>query len=171
MSLVRNITGTQTFADQPLKADVLKVRTVYFQELRDKTQAVVDDLDSHIGNYGIDHHKTVDYNEAGFESVEDKKKFDEHTKDHMGPDGYAHAVATSSHNGFMSAQMYSDLTKVQQTLNGHIGVGGQEQHPIATKQVAGFMSPAMVDKLERAATFNSNGQLVFPNGNLLWVTS
>lgn len=141
MTLFRNITGTQVFADQPILADVHKVRMVYFQELRDKTQAIVNDMDNHIGNYGVDHHKVVDYLQAGFMSVHDKMLLDEHTHDHMGPDGAAHGLASHTRNGFQS-------TEDKTLWDNHRGFGGTPEHPLVTESLAGFMSPDQAYKLQ-----------------------
>lgn len=68
--------------------------------------------------------------------------------DHVGAGGGAHAVATTSVNGFMSA---ADKTK----LDNHIGSGGNA-HADATTSTDGFMSAADKAKLD-AATANATG--------------
>ena len=142
MALIRNITGTQTFEDGlVVVADVNKVRAAYINELRKKTQEIVDDLDEHIGNYGVEHHRVVDYDKAGFMSVHDKVIFDEHTHDHMGPDGLAHAVASHERNGFQSIQ-----DKI--LWDNHRGFGGDAEHPLVTDTLSGFMSPDQKGKLQ-----------------------
>lgn len=141
MTLNRHITGTQVFADQPLAADVHKIRSVYIQELREKAQDIVDDLDTHIGNYGLDHHKAADDNNAGFMTPEQKKLLEEHTHDHTGPDGAAHGLASYTRNGFQSAED-------KKLWDGHRGYGGTAEHPLVTSTTAGFMSSDQASKLQ-----------------------
>lgn len=141
MALVRNITGTQAYLDHPIQADVNKVRVGYIQELRDKTQDIVDDLDAHIGNYGVDHHKVVDDNQAGFMSVHDKQIHDEHVMEHIGPRGEAHGLATYDRHGFQD--------KTDKYLwDNHRGHGGSAEHPVVTSTLEGFMSPDQANKLK-----------------------
>lgn len=141
MALTRNITGPQTFTNEPLVKDQTKVRAVHIEELRDKAQRLVNDMDEHIGNYGVDHHKAVDDVKAGFMTPEQKHLLEEHTHDHIGPDGAAHGVATQERNGFMSA---TDKT----AWDNHRGFGGTQEHPLVTEELAGFMSPEQKIMLE-----------------------
>jgi hypothetical protein len=71
-----------------------------------------------------------------------------------GPGGISNLQAGALAN--RTAWLKAQVEALDLSLDGHLGVGGEAQHPLVTDSVAGFMSPAML------ATLTSRAPLASP---------